>query len=36
MELAEYFSSLQYREYTDSHNVIVFSFDQVSVKKTGE
>lgn len=38
MELAvmmEYFSSLQYREYTDSHNV-VFSFDQVSVKKTGE
>lgn len=33
--MMEYFSSLQYREYTDSHNVIVFSFDQVSVKKTG-
>lgn len=39
MELAvmmEYFSNFQYRGYTDSHNFIMFSFDQVSVKKTGE
>lgn len=39
MELAvmmEYFSNLQYRGYTDSHNFIVLSFAQVSVKKTGE